>query len=463
MTTRYSGILRSHFCQDSMDQLQQISPRVMIPPHVGARDEEEIQHRKAMLEQMTTHMFDAVEAQVVGKWQARLDRLPSCTHSRFSSHPPHFFVVSEYYPTVQAVMNQTIQAGTIDSRPTAHGNDSSATSLQEGFQVESQMHHSKTAHTTAIVDQTKSQPKETMLGMETFLNGTAYELKQENVIGDACMELVSCSMLLGTRTFTGRVSIEARVLHYDPEPSDVTPRWPSLTPTKRACFGDSNANIACNIFLADLTGPIMLTLWGRIVNDFYSKVTHTRNPFMFFEGLRVSDLPANKYWNGPSLSKIRMLHSITPMNNRPGTTLTVVETPRSYFLVKEAYAAPMPPACINEFSGLVGRCKAPFRVTLRGIITDVSDIQATVHEDIKRLFSLVDNAGSWIKCCAIGMPARSLALVNGNEVVLYFCSGRGSLGTSPGMVYLMKDSLIVKVGSRPEVPPKRFQIEVTQA
>ena len=122
----------------------------------------------------------------------------------------------------------------------------------------------------------------------------------------------------------------------------------------------------------------------------------------------------------------------------------------------------MPPGCISEFSDLVGRCKAPFRVTLRGMITDLSDMSATVQEDYKRLFTLVDNAGAWIKCCAIGMPARSLALVNGNEVVLYFCSGRGILGTSPGMIYLMKDSLVVKLGSKTKIPHKIFQIEVTQ-
>ena len=90
-------------------------------------------------------------------------------------------------------------------------------------------------------------------------------------------------------------------------------------------------------------------------------------------------------------------------------------------------------------------------------------MQVTVSEADKRSFNLVDDAGTWIKCCAIGMPARSLALDNGNEVVLYFCTGRASLGTSPGMVYLMKDSLVVQLGSRAEVPPKRLQIEVTQA
>ena len=92
---------------------------------------------------------------------------------------------------------------------------------------------------------------------------------------------------------------------------------------------------------------------------------------------------------------------------------------------------------------MVGRCKAPFRLTLRGIITDVSAIQGTVKEDESRLFTLVDNDGSWIKCCAIGMPARSLALVNGNEIVLYFCWGRDNLGTIPGMVYLRKNTFVV--------------------
>ena len=114
-----------------------------------------------------------------------------------------------------------------------------------------------------------------------------------------------------------------------------------------------------------------------------------------------------------------------------------------------------------EFSGLIDRYKTPLRVTLRGIITDVSDIQGTVKENERLLFTLVDNDGAWIRCCAIGMPARSLALVTGNEIVLYFCWGRDNLGTIPGMVYVMKDSFVV-LGARTEIPHKRLQIEVNQ-
>ena len=56
------------------------------------------------------------------------------------------------------------------------------------------------------------------------------------------------------------------------------------------------------------------------------------------------------------------------------------------------------------------------------------------------------------------MPARSLALVHGNEVVLYFCWERDNLETIPGMVYLRKDSFVV-LGSRAEIPHKRLQIQ----
>ena len=41
------------------------------------------------------------------------------------------------------------------------------------------------------------------------------------------------------------------------------------------------------------------------------------------------------------------------------------------------------------------------------------------------------------------MPARSIALVNGNEIVLYFCWGRDNLGTIPGMVFLRKNTFVV--------------------
>ena len=106
------------------------------------------------------------------------------------------------------------------------------------------------------------------------------------------------------------------------------------------------------------------------------------------------------------------------------------------------------------------KLKAPFRITLRGFVDDVSEMQFTQQEASKRTFNLVDDAGMWIRCCALGLSARSRALENGNEVVLYYGTGRSGLGSSPGMVYFMKDSLVVPVGRPAAAPMKRVEISV---
>ena len=104
--------------------------------------------------------------------------------------------------------------------------------------------------------------------------------------------------------------------------------------------------------------------------------------------------------------------------------------------------------------------KAPFRVTLRGAIFDLSEMLLSQHAASKRTLNLGDDAGMSIRCCALGLSARSRALENGNEVVLYYGTGRSGIGSSPGMVYFMKDSLIVQVGHRAVVAIKTAEISV---
>jgi hypothetical protein len=109
------------------------------------------------------------------------------------------------------------------------------------------------------------------------------------------------------------------------------------------------------------------------------------------------------------------------------------------------------------------KLQAPCRVTLRGIICELSEKQLSLSESVKRTFILVDEAGMWIRCCAVGLPARSLALSNGNEVVLYYGLGRAGLGSTPGMIYFLKDSLFVQVGHRAVPIMRRAEITVDLA
>ena len=104
---------------------------------------------------------------------------------------------------------------------------------------------------------------------------------------------------------------------------------------------------------------------------------------------------------------------------------------------------------------------APFRVTLRGFVSDLSEMLRSQQDLTKRTFHLVDRAGTWIRCCAIGLSATSRALANGNEVVLYYGTGRSGIGPSPGMVYFLKDSLVVQIGHGGSATMKRGEIYVT--
>ena len=78
-----------------------------------------------------------------------------------------------------------------------------------------------------------------------------------------------------------------------------------------------------------------------------------------------------------------------------------------------------------------------------------------------RVFDVVDIAGLYITCCAMKHNADSTALRNDNEVVVYFGTGRGPLGNSKGMSYLMKDAFIVGVsGSTTSSMPKAEQLRI---
>ena len=102
---------------------------------------------------------------------------------------------------------------------------------------------------------------------------------------------------------------------------------------------------------------------------------------------------------------------------------------------------------------------APFRLTIRGVVADLSEMHYSQQDTSKRTFSLIDESGAWIKCCALGLSARARALANGNDVVLYFTTGRSShLGS--GMLYLMKDSLMVLVSRHCIERVKRIEIPV---
>ena len=124
------------------------------------------------------------------------------------------------------------------------------------------------------------------------------------------------------------------------------------------------------------------------------------------------------------------------------------------------FISPSVQCCITNFQSIRARLVAPFRLTAKGIIVDLLDPDVTQSHNPKRLFDLVDPGGAYIKCVAMVHNSISQALVNQQEVVLYFGTGRGPIGAQPGMLYLMKEAAIFTVGGKKLLPPPKKELVV---
>ena len=78
------------------------------------------------------------------------------------------------------------------------------------------------------------------------------------------------------------------------------------------------------------------------------------------------------------------------------------------------------------------------------------------------MFNLVDEEGSYLQCCAMYQHCDHQQLVNGQDIIIYFATGRGPLGSVPGMLYMYNDAFILPNGTKPRAenirPMKKQEI-----
>ena len=102
-----------------------------------------------------------------------------------------------------------------------------------------------------------------------------------------------------------------------------------------------------------------------------------------------------------------------------------------------------------------------FRLTLRGIITDLQNVEYTQTGNAKRLFHLVDPHGYYLTCCAMHHSVTNYALQNMNEVIIFFATGRGPIGSAKGAIYLYKDACMIPLSSGKLLStPKTIHLEI---
>ena len=115
---------------------------------------------------------------------------------------------------------------------------------------------------------------------------------------------------------------------------------------------------------------------------------------------------------------------------------------------------------VSSFAPLKTQLLAPFRVTVRGVVQDLQELDFSQQGNEVKYFKLVDAAGFYLQCAAMHHNSHSRALEEDNEIILYFGIGRGPVGRCDGILFVGKEGCIVPLGKRLLAPAGRFAIEI---
>ena len=138
---------------------------------------------------------------------------------------------------------------------------------------------------------------------------------------------------------------------------------------------------------------------------------------------------------------------LKPFGEETSTVVTKIDQPTAENMISMSFTVPPSPYCLSTFQNLKSKLCSHFRITVRGVITDLEDVEYTMGGNPKRHFHLVDPHGYYLTCCAMQHNVTNCALENMNEVIIYFATGRAPVGSETGSIYLFKDACIIPISS----------------
>ena len=164
--------------------------------------------------------------------------------------------------------------------------------------------------------------------------------------------------------------------------------------SRKKARNNNGAQKVANLLLVDKTGPVQVIVWG----DLASKITDHWNMLQAarasstqsdvphivdFQKVRVFPLVKSDY-NGESITRIRTLRTMEntgePIN---ATTMCFKTTPTTPNLLEMEWRLPPPNCCVCSFHTVKSKLRAPFRLTLKGIIQDVQPLDVTLQGNTK--------------------------------------------------------------------------------
>ena len=243
---------------------------------------------------------------------------------------------------------------------------------------------------------------------------------------------------------------------------DVSSKKKSKSNGKSSDAVETEDKSTLEFILLDRLGPVRVLLRDQLVESFMTQLTEQPknvNLIVSMNPCRVAEVQKND-WNGKLLTSMGMLQGETSNPSRCGTIISFPGCASSQFLTDASFAAPEPPLCICNFAAVASKLVSPYRATFRGMVANMMSLDYNQNGIPKKKFSLVDPNGAWLPCLALYHNATNKVLVDGNEVILYFGTGRGVLGANAPSVYCMRDACILLVSRHTVLWPLRTEIEL---
>ena len=304
----------------------------------------------------------------------------------------------------------------------------------------------------------------TLTGIDALLAGEGFTSSNEP---SEVLEYMSSLSILESTKENVKCKYQGVIVYIDREPRIFNTE--ARSPSKKRGGDVSDENKAIDAVLMDKTGPVLFTVFGpsavwlsREANDLEKRIGGGEkvSRIIDVDKARIVGFQKNE-WNGQFCTQLRMLQTIKAVNSEAGSQIRFVSRGDVPGLTSASYRIPATICCVTKYSSLGDELTASFRGTFHGVIMDIMALDHTQSGNPKRQFTLVDNFGTYLLCCAMMHNSQSDALKERQEVVIYYATGRKAIGRDPGMVYLLKEAIIVPIGKpRIVTQPKCNLLEI---
>ncbi len=416
LESSYEAFEKEHYFECMEEVLQnKMNKAYIYDPPVPPRNEEEMR----LVQEVTVAQSTIIDARITRAWAEECGSMPAFVQCTLPRVPPKAFLEQRLYEIVSRVLRE--QGAASDASQSSIG--PSEAGLEEAVtdplaQFFTGKHEGTIAFSTVAKDATAHMG--------------AMELLSSDVSGD---ELFTFQGYLLTLSPTCRDS--------GSKPS---------SPRKRGRSSVCDSKVM-DIVAVDRTGPACITLWGEAADTLehlilkFTKKEHDSSgsmPIISLTNMRPVVLKSGGR-EGEILTTTNTLHTVRGLARCRESTVELLEKPTSAFLLSAPWYIPPDRIVMPRVKPLEG-VEAPFRVSLRGVAQKVSGVEESMQGNAKRSFALVDEQGYWVSCVAIGESATSTALVNGNEIILFFAHGRSASSSSEGGIRLFHNSAVWLVG-----------------